>query len=85
MGRDKAEKITVGGLNTAVKINYRYYRPRAGTIGEPRGQVEVLWIFGLPVLPGFGRYHRLEPLPPGQGVGTTGRTGNNAERPRVEN
>jgi len=77
-GRDRGKRITAGGgLNTTVKKKHcRYYRLQGPVPpASQRTRLGVLRDLGLPVLPGFGRYHRLEPVPPGLGAGTTGRAG----------
>ena len=76
-GSDKGKRNNCGGLKYRSKKHCRYYRLQGPV--PPAGQRPargILRDFGLPVLPGFGRYHRLEPVPPGLGAGTTGRTGN---------
>ena len=77
-GRDKKENNR-GRLIYRSKKHCRYYRLQGPV--PPAGQRPargILRDFGLPVLPGFGRYHRLEPVPPVLGAGTTGRAENSA-------
>ena len=73
----RQRKNNHGRLKYHNKSHCRYYRLQGPVPpASQRSTRAVLRDFGLPVLPGFGRYHRLEPVPPGLCVGTTGRTGN---------
>ena len=75
-GKEMGKRNNCGGLIYRSKKHCRYYRLQGPV--PPAGQRPasgVLRDFGLPVLPGLGRYHRLEPVPPGLGAGTTGRAG----------
>ena len=78
-GSDKGKRNNCGGLKYRSKKHCRYYRLQGPV--PPAGQRPargILRDFGIPVLPGFGRYHRLEPVPPVLGAGTTGRAGKTA-------